>query len=154
MSKSQAKDFTNEYFSRFNNNLNELINSLNEITYETIIYDNKSKLMTDYLNKTKNYEIDQKIAISIVKEDKYFKVHFIDGSNKIISNSELTDLVSNNQINGSRAVYVPDNNLQINNHMQFTSLEGFSTPIIHSKGIDFKIFNNERILIINQTNSN
>mgnify|MGYP001172997648 CR=1 FL=1 len=125
-----------------------------------------SKIRNSKIIKTNKKDLDEFIRIYISDQSKYNFEQIIlskidlnknmsmqnNGVSMITSIMDISELISDNKINGKRAVYIPSNSYNYTDKHE--RLQNISSNIITSKDMKFSIDENNKIMTFEQSQNN
>jgi hypothetical protein len=113
--------------------------------------ENFTSSYNSYLKAQKSFNLDQKFIISLERGNGSFEALDQSGKRLFLTTAEVSTLISDNELRGLRYVYLPtepfsDKNLPLN----ATTSENLDGSILHSKGLDIDIDNQNKTITMKQ----
>jgi len=149
-----AKQFFKIAISNIRNNIDNLINkiqNLESLSLDTLSFIEQKK---SYYDKQKLYNLKQEVISSLRKVNGSYLGITQDGRTISIEDNEVAKIISTNDIDNNRTVYIPNASKNDFNYIKnFKFLESIEDNIIHSQGLKFFIDKFSKKIIFTQTNS-
>ena len=153
INNDEALIFFESAFQQFKSNMRkyEMYDQENESENDFLNVD-LNNYRVWYQNFQENKGLEQKIALSISKNDHKFIISWKDGETDTASSQEISKLLSDNEYKNKRAVYFPVNSYEtLNDDYKYKEI---GTNLIKmSTGIKIDVNEDKKILKFTQTNS-
>jgi len=145
-----AKDFYQNAWQEFSRNIKILKDEIAQIENNFSIQ-NSLELNSQYIKRMHMFNVDQIIYVKIEKNRKHFIGTLDNGLTNILSAEETARLISNNEYNGKRAVFIGDFIQDTDMTLKKFKHKSLDGEIVMSRGLKVAVGLEEKSIFFEQT---